>query len=400
MMKILLLCNKAPFPPQDGSAIAVSNMAKGMVQNKVEVHILAINTKKHFKPDHEIDPDITRVIHYQSVYKDTDVKPLEALLNLFSNASYFVSRFYFEAYTQQLINTLQSQCFDIVQLEGVFMASYIPIIRKYSKAKIILRSHNVEYVIWERYIATSSNFLKNLYLKIQKNRLKKFELSTFRAVDAIVPITSIDGEQIQKLVPNQLVFSSITGTDLQQYPFVEKAKQENTIFYFGSMDWMPNIEAVEWFYENCWSAVKEAVPTVKWVIAGKNMPAHIAALASKDASIQTIENVESARAFYHQYNVMLAPILSGSGLRIKLVEGISYGKPIVTTSIGMEGLTCRDKEEVLIADTAASFSAAVIEVLKNKHLQTHLCHAARKYAEQHFDNDVLTRKLLDFYQTV
>ncbi len=396
-MKILLLCNKAPFPPQDGSAIAVANMAKGMVQNGVEVSILAINTKKHFKADGEIPSAILNSLQYQSVYQNTDVTALGAFGNLFSQDSYFVSRFFFEDYKQALIQKLQSQKFDVVQLEGVFMASYIPVIRQYSKAKIVLRAHNVEFIIWERWLSTSSQLLKNIYLTIQKNRLKKYELNAFKSVDAIVPITSVDADVIQKLVPQAKIFPSITGTDLEQYPFVEKAKEPNTIFYFGSMDWMPNIEAVEWFHKNCWEEVKQSNNLVKWVIAGKNMPQNIAMLGENDDRILIQENVESAAVFYQTYNIMLAPILSGSGLRIKLVEGISYGKPIVTTAIGMEGLSCEDKKEVMIANNAPAFTKAVVALLEHNQKQEKLSQAARKYAEEHFDNTKLTSDLLRFY---
>ncbi len=399
-MKILLLSNKAPFPPQDGSAIAVNNMALGMAQNKVEVHVLAINTKKHYKADDAIDPEITKQIKYQSVFKDTDVTLLGALQNLWSKNSYFVSRFYFEAYEQTLIETLKNNTFDIVQLEGVFMAVYIPVIRKYSRAKIILRSHNIEYIIWERYLQTSSNKLKNSYLSIQKNRLKKFELLAFEAVDAIVPITEVDAAIIKKLVPEKPIFSSITGADLGKYQFVENAEQTNTIFYFGSMDWMPNIEAVEWFYKECWHKVKESVPFVKWIIAGKNMPEHIKSLQESEPQIEIIENVENAAAFYHQYNIMLAPILSGSGLRIKLVEGISYGKPIVTTSIGMEGLHCENGKELMIADTAKKFSEVVIALLLDFNAQQKISKNARNYAQTNFENTEITSKLLQFYKTL
>src|SRR5690606_39924466 len=110
---------------------------------------------------------------------------------------------------------------DVVQLEGVFMASYIPIIRQYSKAKIVLRAHNVEFIIWERFLSTSSIFIKNQYLKIQKNRLKHFELKAFNSVDAIVPITDVDAAVIKKLVPKAVIYPSITGTDLSKYHFVE-----------------------------------------------------------------------------------------------------------------------------------------------------------------------------------
>jgi glycosyltransferase involved in cell wall biosynthesis len=398
-MKILLISNKAPYPPKDGQAIAVFNMANGLLDNGAEVHVLVINTKKQFRPDENIPVDFRVAANYQSVFRNTDVTALGAFANMFSRDSYFVSRFFFEDYAEALKRKLNEVKFDIVQIEGVFMAVYLPIIREYSKAKVVLRSHNIEYVIWERYIQSSSNKLKNLYINIQKNRLKKFEIDVFNNVDAIVPITSVDGDALQQIVPNKPIHSSITGIDLRKYPAIAAAKVPSSIFYFGSMDWLPNLEAVEWFKSNCWEQVKRNTSAdLKWIIAGLNMPAHILAYADNDDRIETIANVPDAFEFYQTYNIQLAPILSGSGLRIKLVEGISYGKPIITTAIGMEGLGCTNDKELRIADTAASFASNVIELANDVQLQQRLSSAARAYAVQHFDNKTLTSRLLSFYE--
>lgn len=399
-MKILLISNKAPYPPKDGQAIAVFNMANGLLANGADVHLLVINTKKQFRPDKNVPADFVEAAHYQSVYRNTDVTPLGAFINLFSAKSYFVSRFYFEEYADVLKRKLASVEFDVIQIEGVFMGVYLPLIRKYSKAKVVLRSHNVEYLIWERYIQSSTNKLKNVYIGIQKNRLKAFELSVFSKVDAIVPITSVDAEIIKELAPEKPIYSSITGIDLQKYPAIVNAKEPSSIFYFGSMDWLPNVEAVEWFKANCWEYVKKHTESnLKWVIAGLNMPAHILAYAA-DERIETITNVPDAFEFYKTYNIQLAPILSGSGLRIKLVEGISYGKPIVTTSIGMEGLGCNDDKELRIADTPQTFAENVVEMASSSILQHRLSVAARTYAVDNFDNKTLSGRLISFYKSL
>lgn len=397
-MKILLISNKAPYPPKDGASIAVYNMAKGLVDNTAEVHMLPINTKKQFRPDNEIPEEFLAKVNYKSVYRDTDVKALGAFKNLFSKVSYFVSRFYFDAYKEALIEKLQQEDFDIVQIEGVFMACYLPVIRKYSAAKVVLRCHNVEFLIWERYLQSSKNWLKNAYIALQKNRLKTFEIDALNSVDAIVPITTRDEETLKHLAPGKPIFASITGIDLAKYPMISHPREINTMFYFGSMDWLPNVEAVMWFKENCWEYVKANTSTqFKWVIAGINMPAHIKAL-DKDDRVITISDVPDAFEFYNTFNIQLAPILSGSGLRIKLVEGISYGKPIVTTSIGMEGLDCKDEREVLVADGATAFADKVIRLANNTDgEQRKLSLNARSYAEEHFDNRLITARLLDFY---
>ena len=143
MLKLLQLCNKAPFPANDGSSIAIYNMAKGLIDNKVKLHLLTVNTKKHFKPDSGVPDAFKTASNYASVYKNTNTSILGAFLNLFSGQSYFVSRFYFIEFESALIKLLHDHVFDVIQLEGVFMAVYIPIIKKHSQAKLVLRANNV-----------------------------------------------------------------------------------------------------------------------------------------------------------------------------------------------------------------------------------------------------------------
>jgi hypothetical protein len=134
MLKVLQISNKAPFPANDGSSIAIYNMARGLSENGVELHLISINTKKHFKPDSMVPLEFKANTRYKSVYKNTNVTAAGALRNLFSRASYFVSRFYFKEFEEKLVYALGMVDFDIVQLEGLFMGVYIYVIRKHSRA--------------------------------------------------------------------------------------------------------------------------------------------------------------------------------------------------------------------------------------------------------------------------
>ena len=394
-MKILQLCNKAPYPANDGSSIAICNLAEGLADNGIELHILPINTKKHFKSDNNIPASFTKKTHYLSVYKDTNIGVFGAFLNLFSNQSYFVSRFFFKEYEEALIKILTSTPFDIVQLEGVFMAMYIPTIKKYSKAKITLRAHNIEHQIWERHLPHEKNWLKKTYLTLQNNRLKAFELDAFSLVDAIVTITDEDKKGIQQLVPQQKIHTCLTGINLVTYKQIHHATQSNTIFHFASMDWLPNVEAVEWLLANVWSEVLKKIPDAQLILAGRGMPEKIIQAASK--SITIIENVADSALFYATYDVMLVPLWSGSGLRIKLVEGLAYGKPIITTTIGAEGIPYTKNKELLIADTNEEFVDAIVDLLSNSGKKQQLQINARLLAESHFDYQQLASQLILFY---
>lgn len=396
-MRILQICNKAPYPANDGSSIAIYNMARGLYKNDAELHLLTINTKKHFKDDALVPEEFKTKTHYRSVYKDTSPSAIGALFNLFSSNSYFISRFYFKEFEDALIETLQKNTFDLIQLEGLFMAPYLQALRKFSRAKIALRAHNIEHLIWERHVANESSSLKRSYLKIQNSRLKKYEEEMFCKVDVIVTITDADKSYILKQFPKLNVLTCLTGVELGDYEQnTTVKKEENTLFSFGSMDWMPNLEAVDWFLDKCWSKIHKKHPTCKFIIAGRHMPQKFKTLQLPNVQIE--ENVSNNRDFYSTYDIMLVPLLSGSGLRIKLVEGLAYGKAIVSTSIGAEGIAITKGEHMLIADSADEFINAIDSLLSSTEKKKTLELKAKQFAKQHLDNNLITKELLEHYK--
>ena len=394
-MKILQLCNKAPYPANDGSSIAICNLAEGIADEGIELHILSVNTKKHFKSDNTIPVSFIKKTNYQSVYKDTNTSLLGAFTNLFSPTSYFVSRFFFKEYEEALIKKLTETYFDVIQLEGVFMATYISTIRKYSNAKITLRAHNIEHQIWERHLPHEKNWLKKQYLNIQSKRLKTFELDVFSLVDAVITITDEDKKGIQKFAHQQKIHTCLTGINLETYNQVHQPTQPNTVFHFASMDWLPNIEAVEWLLSNVWNEVLIKIPDAQLILAGRGMPEKIKQASSKNITI--IEDVADSVLFYATYDIMLVPLWSGSGLRIKLVEGLAYGKAIITTSIGAEGIPYTKNKELLIADTQEDFVKMIVDLLSNSSKKQQLQINARALAESHFEYRKLASELILFY---
>lgn len=395
-MRILQLCNKAPYPANDGSSIAICTIAEGLADNGIELHLLSINTKKHFKPEENIDLKFKEKTNYQSVYQNTNTSLPGAFKNLFSSESYFVSRFFFKEYEDQLIKKLQSVSFDIIQLEGVFMASYIPTIKRFSKAKIVLRSHNVEHQIWERHLQNEKNSIKKNYLTIQNNRLKAFEINAFEESDAIVTITDEDKKNISAICPGKRVYTCLTGVNLNSYSQVSNPEYPNTLFHFASMDWMPNIEAVDWLMNTVWDKVIAQKPDAKLVLAGRGMPERLKKLASKNITI--IDDVKDSSEFYRTYDIMLVPLWSGSGLRIKLVEGLAYGKAIITTSIGAEGIPYTKNKDFLIADSSEDFTKAILTLLSDDMLKQNLQRSARALAESSFDYKHIAANLIAFYK--
>ena len=396
-MRILQLCNKAPYPANDGSSIAIYNMTQGLLANQVELHLLTINTKKHFKATEQIPKEFIDQTNYHAVFKNTNTNFFGLIGNLFSGKSYFESRFYFQEFEAVLITKLQKTTFDIIQLEGLFMCCYIETIRKYSTAKIVLRAHNIEHIIWERHIISVKNPLKRAYLNLQTKRLKNSEIEAFKNVDAIVPITSVDEKWITRAIPNTICKTILTGINLSDYSNHKAPKFiKKSVFFFGSMDWRPNQQAVVWFLENCWEAVLEKVPECVFLIAGRNIPNHIKQLQSHQILVK--ENIAEAKEVYSNYNIMLVPLKSGSGLRIKIVEGLAYGKAIISTEIGAEGIPIKSNENIFLINEPKTFADTIVKLLTDDVLLNKIETGSRKFAEEHLDNQKITKELVKFYE--
>lgn len=397
MFKVLQLCNKAPFPPNDGSSIAIYNMAIGLIANDVDLHLLTINTKKHFKPDSGLPSEFKNRSNYRSVYKNTSTSIFGAITNLFSSRSYFVSRFKFDAFEDELVRVLKATTFDIIQLEGVFMGIYIPVIKKYSKAQIVLRAHNVEHFIWNRHIFNEKKLVKKVYLSLQNKRLKRFEMEVLSSVDAIVPITETDKNTFKELGFQKPIFSCITGVDVKSYQQKSTLpEKEKTVFYFASMDWLPNQEAVEWFLDNCWDKIHKQIPDARFIIAGRGMPQNLIHL--RKSNVLIVENVMDGKTFFQQHQVMIVPLLSGSGLRIKIIEGMAYGKAIVSTTIGCEGIKTTHNKNILIADSPEDFINCVVNLLNNPAKRHELEKQATDFAYKEFNNSEVVATLVEFYK--
>jgi hypothetical protein len=178
MIKILQLTKKFPFPLKDGEAIAVTYMAKALNSLGVELTLLSMNTSKHPFDIKTLAADFN---HYKDIHLvdiDNRVKVLDAFLNLFSNKSYHIERFISPEFEEKLKTLLQSEQFDIVQMETLYLAPYIDTVRKYSNAKICMRSHNVEHEIWKRIADNTTIGAKKWYLQLLSSRLENFEISS------------------------------------------------------------------------------------------------------------------------------------------------------------------------------------------------------------------------------
>jgi glycosyltransferase involved in cell wall biosynthesis len=297
-----------------------------------------------------------------------------------------------------LIELLQKETFDIIQLEGLYLTQYISAIRKYSHAKVVLRSHNIEFQIWERAIASMSFSIKKWYLQLQTNRLKKFENTMIPLCDAVVAISDNDKKYIQHIAPKAPAITLPVGVDIQQKINTEITAEPFSIVHLGGMDWLPNQEGVKWFLENVWHLVLEKFPQATFFLAGRNIPA---AFYEKNYPNYFVEGeVDDAKTYLLSKQLVIVPLLSGSGIRVKIIENMALGKCIVSTSIGAEGIGATHNKNILLADTPMQFAEAITKLFSDVTLRNTIAQNALTFAHENFDNQKLTEKLITFYKTL
>jgi glycosyltransferase involved in cell wall biosynthesis len=397
-MKILQICSKIPFPPKDGGSIAMNILTHGLINAGNQVKVLAINTPKHFIKDEDIDIGYRKKTSYESIFIDTSVKPIPAILNLFSSKSYNIIRFYSKDFEDKLIDLFSKEQFDIIHLETLWATPYVAVIRKYSKAKIVLRSQNVEFKIWERLAEDAGNPIKKKYLQLLAKRLKVYENELLNKYDAIATITELDSISFKEEGCTIPIIHIPFGIDLEKYK-EDKSELENpSVFHIGAMDWRPNADGINWFLKNVWSKVLGKHSSIKLYLAGRNMPDWLKELNMKNVVVEG--EVADSHKFINSKSIMIVPLTSGGGMRVKIIEGMALGKTIISTAVGAEGIEYENGKNILIANTENNFVQAIDKCLNNVSFAESIGSNARKLVEEKYDNQNICNKLSDFYKTL
>ncbi len=397
-MDILIVANKPPYPPKDGSSIATLNLAVGLAQSGNNVKILAFSTQKHPCNTERIPVELRNLIEFQIVRINTSINLFNATLNLlFSRLPYNIERFIDKSFSQKLSGIITTNRFDLIQIEGLYLFPYIKVIKRLTSTPIVYRSHNIEHEIWQRISNNEKRWVKAQYLKLLSRRIRKIELKLTKHVSALVSISKRDEQWFKDngfKRPSISIPSGFTKPESNDITSLAN----NDLCYLGSLDWIPNQEGLIWFLDQVWPTVLKEYPSIKFHVAGRNTPSSIAERLKKEASVIFHGEVDSAQNYLKNYSIVVVPILSGSGMRVKIVEGMMLGKAIITSAIGLEGIEAANGEQVIIADKPNDFAKAIIEIIRRPNLKASIAEKARIFAMENFDNLALTKKLETFYK--
>jgi sugar transferase (PEP-CTERM/EpsH1 system associated) len=379
-MKILWVTAGRLIPPDTGGKIRSYNILRKLAQQHEVTLLSDYGGPRDLDYEGAIANEMpgTRVIHTGA--PETPLRQaVHYLFHLPSAAPYAVTKFVHPEVRRALREMLGEQKFDVAVCDFLSASLNFP---EQLPLPCVLFQHNVESSLWQRMADREKNPVRKVSYRIEAAKMNRYERRTLAKFDYVLAVSEHDKQQF--LAMDRAIRCEVvpTGVDLAQYTVVPSAPATPPIVTFtGSMDWEPNIDAMEFFCREIWPKVRAEFPDARFQIVGRSPHPRIQRLASD--SVEVTGTIPSVQPYIRKATVMVVPLRIGGGTRLKIFEAMAMGKAMVSTSIGAEGLEVSNGHDLLLADDAASFAEAINTLLRDpalrRHYETNAAALAKRY---------------------
>ena len=384
-MKTLYVTNKPIYPIVDGGCFAMDSFLQSLLTFS-EVITLCISTHKHPFHIENYPSDIVKSTNPKGVFINTKTNPISFLKSVLKNESYNTARFYSTSFSTHLQTEINSNQYDSIILESAYLLVYLDELRATFKGKIILRAPNVEYKIWEDYHAFSTSFFKKKIYHYLAKKLKQFEIDALSKVDLVCAITENDKLQlIEDGIPCPI---AVIPFGIKQNFESNATIEQNKLFFLGAYNWKPNYDAALFLVKEILPELIQSNHNIQIHLAGSFMPEEFYSFASKNLHLHG--KVVSSEEFISKHGILVAPIFSGSGVRIKIVEALASGIPVIASTIAMQGIPTN---AVLLADNKTEFIAQIKKLVNSEEERIYLRQKAIEVIHQEFSFESVSNKL-------
>jgi glycosyltransferase involved in cell wall biosynthesis len=386
-MKILFLDQLVPYPLDSGVKFRSYFMLRRLAAEH-EVVLACFSRADNTAQQIEHLRSFCRAVHVVPMTRSRARDARFLARSLLLGRSFIIERDTMLA-MQELIDHLLreadtvGQPFDVIHCDQLWMAQYALRGRGIKK---VLDQHNAVHLIPKRMAEHERNPLKRRLLEREARALARYEAAVCRQFERVIAVTEEDRRCLQALPgdgPLPITVIPIC-VDADSTPFLERTAGSQTAIHLGTMYWPPNVDGVLWFAREVLPLVRREMPGARFIVAGKNPPPEVTALAA-DPGIAVTGYVADPRPWLEQSAAFLAPLRAGGGMRVKIPDGWLWGVPIVSTGIGAEGIECHPGRDILIADTPQDFAAAVVRLMQDPALGRRLAEAGRRWAEARYD---------------
>jgi sugar transferase (PEP-CTERM/EpsH1 system associated) len=396
-MRLLLLTPQLPYPPHQGTSLRNFNLIAQLAKR----HRVCLLT--FLEPDQSLEDarpllDVCEWVDTIPVPRRSNTLRLRQMLT--TRLPDMAWRLWSPAFRDRLAMRLAEAPFDVVQIEAIELAPYLPTVKAAQpRPRIVYEDHNAEWVLQKRAcladLRAPRRWPAALYSFVQWMRLRGYEAEVCRRADGVVAMSEADRDAIHAIAPEVEVTIVPNGVDLDEYTCYDGPVHSFDLVFTGKMDFRPNVDAMLWFVGEVFPLIQRERPQVRLAIVGQRPHSRLDPLREM-AGITITGWVADVRPYIAGATVYVAPLRVGGGTRLKLLQAMAMEVAVVATSLGAEGFPVTHGRELLLADTPDDFAQAVLTLLDDSAQRAQLGKAARRFAEA-YDWDALVPKLEALY---
>jgi polysaccharide biosynthesis protein PslH len=380
-MKILFLTQLFPHPPVCGGTIRSFNMLRHLGARH-DVTLVSFVRGETPEASAEALRSICREVHTVPIHRSSLANIRFALGSLLGKKPFIVARDYVPEMRRKVDDLLNNGHFDLIYVDHLQMAQYVS---GWDGCPKILDEHNVEWKIIERIGNSEPLSPKRLYAAIEWRKLRRWELATCERFDRVLTVTKTDRDTLRSANHRLSKITCIPiGVDFEAFPKVELREDARDIVSIGTMSWPPNIDAAVFFAEKIYPAIKMHVDRVRYIVAGSNPTDAVRRLSLNDSSIEVTGYLDDLTPVASQAAVFVTPLRSGSGLRVKILNAMAMGLPVVSTSVGCEGIGAKPGRDLIVADSEHQFADAVVELMSDFRMRRQIAENGREFVHANY----------------
>jgi len=405
-MRVLLLTQILPYPPDAGPRVKTWHVLKDMLAREHEVTLVSFvrkDEKQHLNVLESLCKQVVAIPIRRSRLKDIR----SWILSIVTGRSFLIVRDDLREMRTVIKTLIDQNTYDIIYADQLSMTQFVPpkkdgIHQPYR----IFDAHNATWMIIDRMREGYAWWLRPL-LTAEMQRIKQYEGRIVREFDHTLAVTKIDRAALRAAVDGSHEAGiSVLGTisvipiavDTEDLIPVEQIPTSREILTLGTLHYKPNADGIRWFLRNVFPLVQGEIPEVRLTIVGKNPPDEFLALAREiPESVVVTGYVKDLAPHFERSALIVVPVLAGSGMRVRILEAFARGMPVVTTSIGLEGIEAHPGSDVMVADTPFAFASSVIQILRDTNLQNELSKNGRKLAMRRYDWRIALRAMDGVY---
>ena len=395
-MRILWLKTELLHPVDKGGKIRTYQMLKQLKRSH-HITYLTLDDGSATSIDREKASeycDELLCVPHKTIEKFSSGFYVELLENLFSSLPYAIQKYKSEEMSRRIGSLTSANTIDLIVCDFLAPAINMP---SSVTCPTILFQHNVEAMIWRRHFEIQKNPVKKGYLKSQWRKMFKFECAAVNRFDNVVAVSEEDLTTMRESYNAQDVFAIPTGVDTEFFrPFDRGKSEPNTLVFTGSMDWLPNQDGIKYFLEEIMPLIKRRIREVRLIVVGRNPPSALIEQSQHDKSIVVTGRVEDVRPYMENASAYIVPLRIGGGTRLKIFEAMAMEMPVISTSIGAEGLPVVHGEDLLLADSPEAFANAVVDVLSSEATAQRLGSTAARTVRKKFS----WRQVADVFERI